>query len=64
MPFEEQHVPAGMMSFPPIDAPNFADGPHVSVYVCGDGECQEAASEYVRAQVGQPGVFRPFTPRS
>jgi hypothetical protein len=58
--FEEQHVPAGTMSYPPIDDPSFRDGPHVSVYVCVDEACQEQAAEYIRHELGHRGVFRPF----
>jgi hypothetical protein len=63
MPFEEKHIPAGTMSYPPIDAPDFADQPHVSVYVCAGDECQADAAEYIHSQVGHRGQFRPFGDR-
>jgi len=61
--FEEKHEPVGMMSFPPIDAEDFASGPHASTYVCADSGCQAKAAEYIHRQTGHAGVFRPFQPR-
>lgn len=63
MSFEEKHEPAGMMSFPPIDSPDFTAGPHASTYVCAADECQIEAAEYIRHQTGHAGVFRPFQSR-
>jgi hypothetical protein len=60
MEFTEKHIASGTMSYPPIDAEDFADHPHASIYVCGDAECQEQAAEYIQAQVGHRGVLRPF----
>lgn len=63
MNFEEKHEPSGMMSHPPIDAEDFARGPHASTYVCLDTECQRAAAEYIRRQTGHAGTYRPFPAR-
>jgi hypothetical protein len=60
-PFDDPHEPSGCMSYPPIDAPEFAaTTPHASVYVCGDADCQADASAWVHSVTGHPGVFRPF----
>jgi hypothetical protein len=58
--FEEQHESAGMMSYPPITEPDFAEHPHCSVHACADSDCQAGAAEYIREQTGQLGVFTPF----
>jgi hypothetical protein len=63
-PFDEPHAPAGCMSYPPIDAPDFAaTTPHASVHVCADGVCQARASAWVQSVTGNPGAFRPFPSR-
>lgn len=64
MNFEEKHAPAGTMSYPPIDSPDFSTtSPHASTYVCVNKWCQAVAVEHIRAITGQPGVFRPFPPK-
>lgn len=64
MSFDEEHAPVGMVSYPPIDSPDFATtSPHASTYVCADTQCQAEAAEHVRTITGQPGVFRPFQSR-
>jgi hypothetical protein len=63
MQFEEKHIPSGTMSYPPINAEDFASQPHVSVYVCPDLECQQAAAEYIHSQIGHHGEYREFEVR-
>jgi hypothetical protein len=63
-PFDEPHTPAGCMSYPPIDAPDFAaTTPNASVHVCDAAHCQAMASMWVARTTGHPGVFRPFPTR-
>jgi hypothetical protein len=60
--FTERHIPAGTMSYPPIDDSAFALGAHISVHVCSDEACQDEAAEFIRTELGHRGVFRPFGP--
>lgn len=63
MSFDEKHEPTGTMSYPPIDAEDFAQQAHASVYVCADQRCQDEAAEYIHRQTGHAGIYRPFPAR-
>ena len=58
------HDPHGVVSYPPLDSPEFERSAHASVHVCFRPVCIERAHRWVAERTGQRGTHTTFAERA